>query len=149
MQSGYVRRYVPAARRSVAERLPFHLRVLTEFIEDSSRNGTERSILPAVLRNRSILRSVLSESELEFVTELHSPVSVDWLLLREGLDCEDFVHEAIREGVHVLPGTNFFWNQPDRGRNFVRVALARDPQLMLEGAQLLRDTAIRLAAKDA
>lgn len=127
---------------------PFHLRVLTEFIEDSSRNGIERSVLPSVLQNRAILRSILSE-EFEFITELRSPVSVDWLLLREGIDCEDFVHEAIRAGVHVLPGTNFFWNQPERGRKFVRVALARDPQLLLEGAQLLRDTAIRLAAKDA
>jgi DNA-binding transcriptional MocR family regulator len=127
---------------------PFHLRVLTEFIEDSSKNGIERSIMPSVLQNRSMLRSTLSDTEFEFATELQSPVSVDWLLLRDGLDCEDFVHEAIQEGVHVLPGTNFFWNQPERGRNFVRVALARDPQLMLEGAQLLRDTAIRLAAKN-
>jgi aspartate/methionine/tyrosine aminotransferase len=128
---------------------PFHLRVLTEFIVDSSKNGVERSILPAVLQNRAILRSILSEAEFEFITELRSSVSVDWLRLRDGLDCEEFVREAIREGVHVLPGTNFFWNQPERGRRFVRVALARDPQLMLEGAQLLRDTAIRLAAKDA
>lgn len=128
---------------------PFHLRVLTEFIEDSSRNGVERSVLPVVLQNRSILRSILPDGPLEFITDMRSPVSVDWLLLRDGLDCGDFVHEAIRAGVHVLPGTNFFWKQPDRGRNFVRVALARDPQLVREGAQLLRDTAIRLAAKDA
>ncbi|MEU2043009.1 pyridoxal phosphate-dependent aminotransferase [Nocardia niwae] len=128
---------------------PFHLRVLTEFIEDSSNNGVERSVLSAVLQNRSILRSVLADAGLAFVTDMQSPVSVDWLLLEEGLDCADFVHEAIREGVHVLPGTNFFWDQPERGRNFVRVALARDPQLVLEGAQLLRDTAIRLAAKEA
>ncbi len=128
---------------------PFHLRVLTEFIEDSSRNGVEHTILPAVQESRAILRSILSDDELEFLTQLRSPVSVDWLRLGKGLDCEDFVREAIREGVHILPGTNFFWNQPERGRQFVRVALARDPQLVLEGAQLLRDTAIRLAAKDA
>ncbi|MFI9633051.1 pyridoxal phosphate-dependent aminotransferase [Nocardia sp. NPDC051929] len=128
---------------------PFHLRVLTEFIEDSSKHGIEHSILPSVLENRAILRSILADGGLEFVTESRSPVSVDWLRLPEGLECENFVHEAIWEGVHVLPGTNFFWNQPERGRKFVRVALARDPQLMSEGAQLLRDTAVRLAAKDA
>ncbi|MEU2088110.1 pyridoxal phosphate-dependent aminotransferase [Nocardia beijingensis] len=128
---------------------PFHLRILTEFIEDSSRNGVERSILPSVLQNRDILRSILSGGELRFLTGVRSPVSVDWLRLQEGMDCEEFVREAIRAGVHVLPGTNFFWNRPERGRNFVRIALARDPRLMLEGARLLRDTANRLAAQDA
>ncbi|MEU5761084.1 pyridoxal phosphate-dependent aminotransferase [Nocardia sp. NPDC047648] len=128
---------------------PFHIRVLTEFIEDSCKNGVEHSILPFVLQNRDILRSILPDGELEFLTDLRSPVSVDWLRLREGCDCERFVHEAIREGVHVLPGTNFYWNQPERGREFVRVALARDPRLVLEGARLLRDTATRLTAKEA
>ncbi|WP_063060748.1 pyridoxal phosphate-dependent aminotransferase [Nocardia sienata] len=124
---------------------PFHLRVLTEFIQDSSKNGFEESILPSVTKNRAILRSILSDGNIEFLTEMRSPVSVDWLRLPEGMDCEVFVHAAIQEGVHILPGTNFFWHQPERGRNLVRVALARDSQLMLEGAQLLRDTEIRLA----
>ncbi|MCC3332244.1 aminotransferase class I/II-fold pyridoxal phosphate-dependent enzyme [Nocardia abscessus] len=126
---------------------PFHLRVLTEFIHDSARNGIEHSILPSVMKNRSILRAILYDGDFEFVTEMRSPVSVDWLRLPEGSDCEVFVHDAIRNGVHILPGTNFFWNQRERGRNLVRVALARDPQLMLEGAQLLRHTGIKLAAR--
>lgn len=126
---------------------PFHLRVLTEFIHDSARNGIEHSILPSVMKNRSILRTVLYEGDFEFLTEMRSPVSVDWLRLPEGSDCEAFVHDAIRNGVHILPGTNFFWNQRERGRNLLRVALARDPQLMLEGAQLLRHTRIELAAR--
>ncbi len=127
---------------------PFHLRVLTEFIQDSARNGIENSILPAVSKNRAILRSVLSDGNLEFITEMQSPVSVDWLRLPEGSDCEVFVHDAIRNGVHILPGTNFFWHQREQGRNLVRVALARDPQLMLEGAHLLRHTETRLAARE-
>lgn len=126
---------------------PFHLRVLTEFIRDSAKNGIEESILPSVTKNRAILRSILSDGDLQFLTEMRSPVSVDWLRLPEGMDCEVFVHAAIQEGVHILPGTNFFWHQPERGRNLVRVALARESQLMLEGAQLLRHTEIQLAEK--
>jgi aspartate/methionine/tyrosine aminotransferase len=32
-------------------------------------------------------------------------------------------------GVAVLPGTGFFWSTPSRGQDYVRIALARDPQM--------------------
>ncbi|MFI5781174.1 pyridoxal phosphate-dependent aminotransferase [Nocardia sp. NPDC051570] len=125
---------------------PFHLRVLTEFIEDSRKSGIEDTILPFVRRNRDILRSILSGDPFRFVTERQAPVSVDWVDIQAEFECEDFVHAAIREGVHVLPGTNFFWNQPDRGRSFIRIPLARDPEVVREGAKILRDVANQLSA---
>ncbi|MBF6332426.1 pyridoxal phosphate-dependent aminotransferase [Nocardia transvalensis] len=127
---------------------PFHLRLLTEFIVDSKRNGIEDSVLSFVQQNRTILRSILSDGSFKFATEPQNSVSVEWLRIQGGFDCEAFVQEAIRQGVHVLPGTNFFWDQPEHGRMFIRIPLARDPELILEGARLLREIAIRLAQED-
>ncbi|NQE88703.1 pyridoxal phosphate-dependent aminotransferase [Nocardia terpenica] len=123
---------------------PFHLRVLTEFIEDSRTHGIQHTVLPFVQQNRTTLRSILAGPYFGFATEPDAPVSVEWLHIRGRFDCETFVQAAIRDGVHTLPGTNFFWNQPDRGRMFIRIPLARDPELLLEGAALLRETATRL-----
>lgn len=127
---------------------PFHLRVLTEFIEDSRAHGIQQTVLPFVQQNRTTLRSILEGRYFEFATEPDAPVSVEWLRIRGRFDCETFVRAAIREGVHILPGTNFFWDQPDRGRMFIRIPLARDPELLSEGAELLRQTAIYLDSTD-
>lgn len=122
---------------------PFHLRALKEFIENSIDLGPPETILPYIRNNRDILRSTLPEDIFEFMTALDSPVSVDWLRISNEFDSEELVQAAIQNGVHVLPGTNFFWSAPERGREFIRIPLARDPRLVSEGARLLSETARR------
>lgn len=124
---------------------PFHLRVLREFIEDSARHGIQNTVLPLMRNNRAILRSVLAGDVFRFVTEPDSAIPVDWVHLADCLDCETLAQETIRNGVHVLPGINFFWSQPERGRQFLRIALARDPELVQRGAEILGQAADRLA----
>ena len=34
--------------------------------------------------------------------------------------------------IHVLPGTYFFWNARSDGERFIRIALARDPDVFFE-----------------
>jgi aspartate/methionine/tyrosine aminotransferase len=40
-------------------------------------------------------------------------------------------------GVAVLPGTGFFWSRPSRGQDYVRIALARDPQMFASAMKQL------------
>lgn len=123
---------------------PFHLRVLREFIEDSTRHGVRNTVLPLVRNNREILRSTLGGDMFRFATKSDSAISVDWVHIAGDVDCETLVQETIRNGAHILPGTNFFWSQPERGRRLLRIALARDPALIRQGAELLRQAADRL-----
>ena len=42
-------------------------------------------------------------------------------------------------GVSVLPGTGFYWSTPSRGEGYVRVALAREPQMFAAAMLQLRE----------
>ena len=50
------------------------------------------------------------------------------------------VQKRLRElGIYVLPGTYFYWSSPERGEDYLRIALARDPELFAEACRALSD----------
>ncbi|MBL1080277.1 aminotransferase class I/II-fold pyridoxal phosphate-dependent enzyme [Nocardia sp. 2] len=120
---------------------PFQLRVLSEFADDSLSQGLAGTLQSAIRDSRTILRTELNIEHFRFATSLDSPISVDWVELRTGPDCERFIAAAADQGVQVLPGTNFYWTERDRGRRMIRIALARDPELVATGGRLLSATA--------
>lgn len=125
---------------------PFHLQVLTEFIRDTTRIGLKASILDHAALNRRNLRAGLAGSVLEpALAERNGALAREWIHINATFTGED-LWKALRErGVHVLPGSNFYWNDPQQGLHFVRVPLTRDPDLIvrsiptiLEVTELLR-----------
>jgi aspartate/methionine/tyrosine aminotransferase len=123
---------------------PFSLRLLTEFISDSWQWGLESAVLERVQEGRRILRSSFADIPVEFMTSMDSPVSVDWIRLGGDLDGEVLSRAVAAEGVHILPGVDFFWSDPEQGRPFIRLPLARDPELLRCGAPIIQDVARRL-----
>lgn len=123
---------------------PLALRVITELLWDSRRPGRDDAITGFVEQNRRTLRQYLADAPLEFMTRHQSPVSVDWVRLDDGLDGEELCRALAGKGVEVLPGANFYWSNPDKGRQFVRIALARQPELVRQGAAIIRDVSRQL-----
>lgn len=113
---------------------------------DLSRNGTsvERCLdsEAVVAINRKRLFELLADVT-DLVATSDSRLSVAWLQLRDARATEVCAGWAER-GLVVLPGTAFHWNEPALGEAYVRVALARDPELFAKGADLLRTEIRRL-----
>lgn len=54
------------------------------------------------------------------------------------LTATELQRELRAEGVYVLPGRYFYWSQPGRGEPYVRMALAREPEMFAGAMQRLR-----------
>jgi aspartate/methionine/tyrosine aminotransferase len=119
---------------------PFALQVLTGFIEASVSEGFG-SVLDVLAQNRRVLTDALRGTDLEIVVPT-AAVSVAWLRLHRGTASELQARLA-RDGVHVLPGTHFFWSDHERGESYVRIALARDPVAFAASAEALRAALMR------
>lgn len=124
---------------------PFVLMVLTEFINDTRQHGLDATILYHVLRNRHMVRRALQSTPLEPVTAGNWAGTMEWIRINAAFTGEDLCSELIQRGVHILPGTNFFWHTPLNGSKFVRIPLTRDPKLIAQALPLIRKTARELS----
>jgi len=111
---------------------PFQLRVLTEFIKDTYHNGLETTIWHHAVLNRKNLRAGLAGSVLEPVTTDESAPAREWFRINARFSGEDLWDVLKDRGIHILPGSNFYWSNPDVGRHYIRIPLTRDPNLILQ-----------------
>jgi aspartate/methionine/tyrosine aminotransferase len=105
---------------------PFSLALLREFIL-LAHQDQRRQIRDVVRLNRDVLyRDIagtpLSPQEAPFM-------SVSWLRIDADWGAIDLRDAAAADGVHVLPGRQFFWSDPSLGDKYIRVALVRDLDL--------------------
>ncbi|MDR2986554.1 MAG: aminotransferase class I/II-fold pyridoxal phosphate-dependent enzyme [Nocardiopsaceae bacterium] len=116
---------------------PFVLNILTQYIEDSAADqlGSVRSVLD---RNRDAVRTALAGSLLEY-QEPVAKVSVAWARIDDPrLTATALQRQLSDEGVYVLPGRYFYWSEPSRGESYLRIALAREPDMFAEAAGRIR-----------
>jgi len=72
--------------------------------------------------------------------EVHQPktqMSVAWVRIldpnKRATDLQQQIYD--KEEVYVLPGTYFFWDNPKRGERYLRIALARDTELLTKAVK--------------
>jgi aspartate/methionine/tyrosine aminotransferase len=104
---------------------PFVLNFLTEYVEDSIDDGFA-SVREVIGDNRAIARQELDGTILEYVEPVVE-TSVAWFRIRkDDLTASELQARLLAdEEIYLLPGTYFYWNDPDRGERYVRLALAR------------------------
>lgn len=116
---------------------PFILNLLTEYILDSEKDKFT-SVYDLLEHNREILKKELHGSVLE-LQESKAKVSVAWLKINNPkLKATDLQRAILKEGVYVLPGTYFFWNDRAKGESFIRIALARNSDMFASAIKLVR-----------
>ncbi|MET1069840.1 MAG: pyridoxal phosphate-dependent aminotransferase [Pseudomonas prosekii] len=106
---------------------PFILNVVTQYINDSSDDDFEsvRSVLDI---NREAAQKHLHGNFLKYLTPMVE-TSVAWFeILRDGVSADDLQAYLMNYDVYVLPGKYFFWNKPQTGQKYIRLALARKPE---------------------
>ncbi|WP_159944074.1 MULTISPECIES: aspartate/tyrosine/aromatic aminotransferase [unclassified Nocardiopsis] len=121
---------------------PFVLNMVTHYVEDSIEDGFA-SVRRIVEENTSTVRNALSGTILECQEPVVS-TSVAWFrILPQGTSAEELQAELPQEEVYVLPGTYFYWNNPARGERFVRIALAREPEMFRLAMDRMRKVLMR------
>lgn len=117
---------------------PFILNLVTSYLRDS-QNDNLASISTLLERNRSTARKLLDGTFLKYVKP-KSRVSVAWFEIEEPSTGASNLQSTLEtEGVSVLPGTHFFWNDAARGDRFLRLALARNTSIFEPSVQRIRE----------
>lgn len=122
---------------------PFILNFLTEYLLDSqnSQFASTRNLLNT---NRQILEETFQHTMLKPLKP-KGKVSVAWCeITQPNLKATELQKILYEEGVYVLPGTYFFWHNPEQGEKYIRIALARDTDNFTEGMSLIKDIIDRL-----
>ncbi|MEU6621525.1 pyridoxal phosphate-dependent aminotransferase [Streptomyces litmocidini] len=120
---------------------PFSIDLVTDFLRTSLQDGRSH-IRGVAAQNRAVLHAELAGTFLTPVEREH--MSVSWLRIDADITSAEVVAELAREGVHVLPGNEFYWTDKSVGDHYVRVALMRDPAMFVKAAARLGDTVRRL-----
>ncbi len=116
---------------------PFILNLVSEYIVDSEKDNFS-SIFDLLERNRKIAEKELKGSLLEF-QKPKSKVSVAWFKIKDPkIKSTDLQKAILKQGVYVLPGTFFFWNDHEHGEHFIRMALARNTEMFEPAIKLVR-----------
>ncbi|MGS1033636.1 pyridoxal phosphate-dependent aminotransferase [Burkholderia glumae] len=107
---------------------PFILNVVTQYIKDSVNDGF-RSVREVLAINRASAIRHLDGNILSYC-EPKVETSVGWFrIVDERVSADELHAHLLKSNVYVLPGKYFYWKHPERGQRFVRIALARDPEL--------------------
>lgn len=117
---------------------PFVLNLVGSYIEDSIDDGFA-SVGDLLVRNAQAAREALDGTILEYQ---HPKVntSVSWYrILPPELTATTLHQILLDQDVYVLPGTYFFWHEPERGERFIRIALAREPRVFAAAVARVRE----------
>jgi aspartate/methionine/tyrosine aminotransferase len=118
---------------------PFVLNMLTKYLEDSIDDGLY-AIADVLMRNREAARKALDGTILRY-QEPAVKTSVAWFRIdHPDLTATELHRLFVADGVYVLPGRYFYWSQPSKGESYVRLALARDPEMFADAMTRLCET---------
>ncbi|HYC34097.1 MAG TPA: pyridoxal phosphate-dependent aminotransferase [Candidatus Paceibacterota bacterium] len=116
---------------------PFILNVVTQYILDSEKDNFA-SVFGLLERNRKIATKILQGSILQPIVPI-TKVSVLWCRIKDSnIKATELKAYLEKSGIHVLPGTYFFWNDKETGDRFIRIALARNTGIFQAGMLNLR-----------
>lgn len=116
---------------------PFVLNIVTHYIIDSEKDNFA-SVFRLLKRNRNVAKTMLEGSLLELQPSMTN-VSVGWFKIRNrAVKASELYQYIYKRGVSILPGTYFFWSDHSKGEGFMRIALARDTQVLRKSLYKLR-----------
>lgn len=117
---------------------PVVIKLLTELIEDTQMRGPGETIHKVVKANRECVAEYVKDTILHY-QPTKALVPFAWLQITDNqIDATQLWNVCSEEGVHILPGTSFFWYDLSTGQRFVRVALSRDYLTVRTGMKKLR-----------
>jgi aspartate/methionine/tyrosine aminotransferase len=124
---------------------PFSVTVVEQFALDMGRGGLA-TLQARIAQNRDILQEELAGSDVARLADRDSRVSVSRVELPRGMSGTRLWGQLLRAGVHSVPCRPFYWARPSVGERYLRVALAREPEVVRRAARAIVETIDKLAA---
>ena len=116
---------------------PFILNILNQYVLDSEKDNFA-SVFGLLEKNRAHGKEILDGSLLEAIDPIVK-VSVLWCRIKNPkIRATELKEYLTNFGIHLLPGTYFYWNDHQTGQCYVRIALARDSDVFIQAMQALR-----------
>lgn len=116
---------------------PFILNILNQYVLDSERDNFA-SVFGLLENNRALGNEILEGSLLEPIDPIVR-VSVLWCKIRHPkIKATELKRYLTQFGIHLLPGTYFYWDDHVTGEGYIRIALARDSDVFVQAMQALR-----------
>ena len=115
---------------------PFSALVVEAFARDMA-NGGMTTIHERLSRNRGILARSLDGSLAATLVDRDSRVSMSLIQLADRSSTRLW-GRLLREGVHAVPGRPIWWARPNEGERYLRVALAREPDVIERAGAAIR-----------
>ncbi len=116
---------------------PFSTLVVEAFGHDLADGGM-RVIHERMAANRAILAKALAGSEAAELAYRDSKVSMSLIKLAPGLSSTRLWGRLLRRGVSAVPGRPIWWARGGQGEHFLRVALAREPEVLERAGREIR-----------
>ncbi len=111
---------------------PFIINLTSNFIRCDSNDGKLHTAT-CVAENRKMLRGLLSEIP-QFSYDKTSTMPTEWIEVPSNIDNVMFSKWIAKNGVHILPGYNFYWHDHQDSHKHIRIALSRTPTSFQKGA---------------
>lgn len=118
---------------------PFSVAVVEAFALDMGHGGLA-TLHDRIAANRAILRDELAASPIVKLADRDSRVSVSRIELPRGLSGTRLWGQLLRAGVHSVPCRPFYWARPSVGERYLRIALAREPEVVRRAARAVLAT---------
>jgi len=136
-----------AFSESLLSASPVVLQLITALAHDWVDGGYERA-RELVRHNRTVVEQALAEIGLR-LADPTSQISVARIELPDnGPDSSLLYKDLLNRGVHVLPCAPFHWADPDSGRRYIRISLARPHSTVATAARALAQSYLELSASN-
>jgi aspartate/methionine/tyrosine aminotransferase len=116
---------------------PFSAIVVEQLALDMAAGGMDL-LHGRIASNRKLLADTMAGCELAVPSDGASRVSVSRLRVSGGLTGTRLWGQLLREGVHSVPCRPFYWASGRAGDRFLRIALAREPEVVERAGRTVR-----------
>ena len=116
---------------------PFSVAVVEQFALDMGRGGLA-TLQGRIAGNRRMLGEELAAHGLA-LADGDSRVSVSRVDLPRGTSGTRLWGQLLRLGVHSVPCRPFYWARPSVGERYLRIALAREPEVVQRAARAVAE----------
>jgi hypothetical protein len=116
---------------------PFSALVVEQFALDMAAGGLDL-LHQRIAGNRALLAKLMDGSDRAVPADGTSRVSVSRLRLGSGLTGTRLWGQLLRLGVHSVPCRPFYWADGRTGERFLRIALARERDVVERAALAVR-----------
>jgi aspartate/methionine/tyrosine aminotransferase len=116
---------------------PFATVVVEAFAHDMGNGGLER-LQARIAANRAALREELEGCDFASVADGNSRASVSRIGLAKGLTGTRLWGQLLRMDVHAVPCRPFYWSRSSQGERYLRIALARETDVVRRAGRAVR-----------